>query len=111
MVIETLLADQTRLSCSIHAYCLMPDHLHYLLSPQRDGCSVLAFTQQFKGKTTNQSWSLGWQGRLWQPRSYDHILRSDEDWKHVAEYIVMNPVRKGLVSDWAEWKWSGLFID
>ncbi len=107
MIIETLLAEQSRLGCQISAYCLMPDHLHYMITPEREGCSVLRFTDQFKGKSTRLSWGLGWKGKLWQPRSYDHILHSDEDWRTVANYILMNPVRKGWVSEWEAWRWSG----
>jgi putative transposase len=108
LIVRTLLAEQDRLGCQVSAYCLMPNHLHYLITPVREGCSVLTFTDQFKGKSTHFSWGLGWRGKLWQSRSYDHILRSDENWKGVAEYILLNPVRKGWVSDWADWKWSGL---
>jgi REP element-mobilizing transposase RayT len=108
LMVKTLLAEQSRLGCHVSAYCLMPNHLHYLITPEREGCSVLTFTDQFKGKSTHLSWSLGWQGKLWQSRSYDHILRADEDWRKVAEYVLLNPVRKGWVGEWTEWRWSGL---
>lgn len=111
MVVNTLLLEQDRLAFRISAYCLMPDHLHYLITPNNEGCSVLRCTDQFKGKTTHLSWGLGWKNKLWQPRYYDHILTSDEDWKSVAEYILMNPVRKSWVTNWTDWKWSGLKVD
>ena len=107
MVIDTLQKEQERLHCSVFVYCLMPDHLHYLISPRQPGCSVLKFTEQFKGKTTNQSWSSGWHGKLWQPRYYDHIVRKEEDLEAFADYILANPYRKGLVSSPDEWPWSG----
>jgi putative transposase len=87
----------------------MPDHLHFLISPNQDGLSVLTFTNQFKGKTTNHSWGLGWQGKLWQPRFYDHIVRSNENLQAIAEYISANPVRQEIVSSPEEWPWSGSF--
>ena len=86
----------------------MPDHLHFLVRPQREGASVLKFTDQFKGKTTNRSWNLGWQGKLWQPRYYDHIVRQDESLRAIAGYILANPVRAGLVDSPDQWDWSGL---
>ncbi len=107
MVIDTLHSEQFRLNCRIFIYCLMPDHLHFLVSPIQDGVSVLTFTNQFKGKTTSLSWDLGWQGKLWQPRFYDHIVRADENLRAIAEYIIANPVRKELASTPEEWPWSG----
>jgi REP element-mobilizing transposase RayT len=109
MVIRRLHSEQTRLNCRVFVYCLMPDHLHFLISPNQDGVSILTFTNQFKGKTTNLSWDLGWQGKLWQPRFYDHIVRADENLRAIAEYIIANPVRKDLVSTPEDWPWSGSF--
>jgi putative transposase len=107
MIIDTLRFEQERLHCWIYTYCLMPDHLHFLINPAQEGVSVLDFTHQFKGKTTNFSWEIGWIGRLWQPRFYDHIVREEEDLLAIAEYILENPVRKGLVSSAEDWRWSG----
>lgn len=107
MIINVLRTEQARLGIIVYTYCLMPDHLHYLNSPQSDGKSVLTFNDQFKGKTTNQSWKLGWQGKLWQPRSYDHLVRAEEDLREIAKYILNNPVRAGLVTDAEQWPWSG----
>ena len=72
------------------------------------GCiSTLKFTDRYKGKTTNQSWTFGWRGKLWQPRYYDHIVRAEEDLRAIAEYILNNPVRKGLAERAADWPWGG----
>lgn len=107
MAVDLLLEEGARSDCRIVAYCLMPDHLHFIASPNRDGVSVLSFTERYKGKTTNQSWKLGWRGKLWQPRFYDHIVRSDERLEQIVEYILRNPERKGLVSPGGAWSWSG----
>ena len=106
-VLDILRREQMRLHCRVFTYCLMPDHLHFLVSPCKDGVSVLAFTDQYKGKTTNESWRLGWHGRLWQPRYYDHVVRDDERLAEIAQYILANPVRKGLVEQDEDWLWSG----
>jgi putative transposase len=106
-VIDVLVEEQHRQNCAVFTYCLMPDHLHFLVSPRQDGVSVLTFIDQFKGKATNRSWRAGWQGRLWQPRYYDHVVRTDENLIAIAKYILDNPVRKGLVVCAEEWPWSG----
>lgn len=68
-IVATLLAERLRLGMEVYAYCLLPDHLHVLIGPKENGRSMLTFMDQFKGKSTRVSWSYGWQGRLWQPRS------------------------------------------
>ena len=109
LVLDILRQEQERQSCSVFTYCLMPNHLHFLVSPDEDGISVLTFTERFKGKSTNFSWKLGWQGKLWQPRYYDHIVRTQENLLAIAEYILNNPVRQGLVEVHTDWMWSGHF--
>ena len=103
-----VLAEQAATSgCRVFSYCLMPDHLHFLVSPDRDGVSVLTFADRFKGKSTNRSWSVGHQGKLWEPRYHDHIVRKNEDLAEIARYILNNPVRKGLCDCAEAWTWSG----
>ncbi len=41
--------------------------------------------------------TLGLKGRLWQKGYYDRAVRKDEDVKHMARYVVQNPIRAGLV--------------
>ncbi len=107
LVVDTLREESLSCGCTVLTYCLMPDHLHFLAGPREDGRSLLLFINRFKGKTTNTAWRVGRSGRLWQPRFYDHALRSDENLRKVAEYIMLNPVRRGLVIHPEEWPWSG----
>jgi putative transposase len=107
LILDTLREEQERQNCAVFTYCLMPDHLHFLVSPRQNGISVLTFTDQYKGKATNRSWTVGWRGKLWQPRYYDHIIRAEEDLRAIAEYILYNPVRQNLVVRAEEWLWSG----
>ena len=107
-VIAALLAERLRAGCALYAYCLMPDHLHLLAAPASDDGSPFDLLRRFKGLTTRIAWSCGIAGRLWQPRCYDQVLRSDESIIRVAEYIINNPVRRGLVGDWQDYPWTGL---
>lgn len=97
LILRILREEEESQNCAVFTYCLMPDHFHFLVSPRQNGISVLTFTDQFKGKATNGSWGVGWRGKLWQPRYFDHIVRAEEDLVTIAEYILNNPVRKGLV--------------
>jgi REP element-mobilizing transposase RayT len=106
-MLDILREEQERQGCAVFTYCLMPDHLHFLVSPRKDGISVHKFTDQYKAKATNHSWTIGWRGKLWQPRYYDHIIRKEENLYRIAEYIMSNPVRKKLVACSEDWPWSG----
>ena len=88
----------------------MPDHLHLLCGVNNQEVSVLDFINQFKGKSTRIGWKYGIKGPLWQRRSYDHILRKEENLGEIAEYIVNNPVRRGIVENWEQYAFSG-YID
>ncbi|BAU72594.1 Transposase [Metapseudomonas furukawaii] len=50
-------------------------------------------------------------GRLWQKGFHDHALRSDEDVKTVARYVVANPLRAGLVERLADYPfWNAIWL-
>jgi hypothetical protein len=48
---------------------------------------------------------LGRKGRVWQDESFDRAVRSVENLRGKIEYIAANPVRAGLVSDPADYRW------
>jgi hypothetical protein len=56
---------------------------------------------------------LGRRGRLWQAESFDHVLRSSESLDAKMAYLLDNPVRLGLVREWAEypWLWRKPFVN
>ncbi|MGB5161465.1 MAG: transposase [Thermoanaerobaculia bacterium] len=85
--------------CTLAA-CLMPDHLHWLLS---DASRAQEAVSRFKSVSTRTSWSQGRHGKLWQRSFWDHVIRRQEDLKAVAEYIIQNPVRQGLVREAREY--------
>jgi REP element-mobilizing transposase RayT len=97
-VIGCLIQEKREHGFSIYAYCLMPNHLHMLLSPNQSGKSVSRFIGSVKSQTTRIAWKQDLKEKLWQGSFYDHVLRKDEDVRQTAEYILNNPVRKGLVS-------------
>jgi putative transposase len=91
---------------AIQACCVMPDHLHLLVSGQSDESDVMAFINTFK-QISGFAFKQRAGQRLWQHKSYDHILRPDEPWELVAYYIWMNPVRKALCAEPHDWLYSG----
>ncbi len=87
------------------AWVLMPDHLHWLFS-LRDG-SLARCLQLLKGKSAHAiNRERDRSEAVWQPGYYDHALRHEDATLQLAEYIVLNPVRAGLVAkvdDYAHW--------
>jgi putative transposase len=85
-------------SFSLHCFCFMPDHLHFLTEGISDDCDLVKFVDTFKQRTAYE-FRRSHRRQLWQTRFYDHILRSADAVEDVACYIWMNPVRKGLCAD------------
>jgi putative transposase len=101
-----------RLSASmrflVHAYCLMPDHVHLLVEGQLATSNLVKFVAHWK-QSTGYMFRRELPPRFWQRRFYDHILRETKDSEAVAWYIWMNPVRKGIVAEPHEYLFSGSF--
>jgi len=112
-VLKSLLSLREEGRIFLYCYCLMPDHLHIVLSPRvnyRGGCSenLSKILGNFKSYTTRLSWEYGIKGKLWQRSFYDHIGRKGEDLIAICNYILANPVRKGLVENPENWSYSCL---
>ncbi|KAF0134521.1 MAG: hypothetical protein FD145_539 [Candidatus Saganbacteria bacterium] len=108
LIIECLLAEKKNSGFKIFVYCLMPNHIHLLLSPYAQGISISRFIGAFKSKTTRLAWDFGIYGKLWQERFHDRIVRKNEALKTTGQYILDNPVRKGLAQKWQDYKYLGL---
>ena len=86
----------------LDAYVIMPNHLHGILAIIDDVNHKVALPtilQWFKTMTTNEYIrgvkQQGWQpfeGHLWQPSYWDHIVRDEADMWRLREYIRANPL-------------------
>lgn len=105
-VLRILFHSALTRSFSIHAYCLMPDHVHILAEGTNTTSNALEFIRNFK----QQSAFLFKQKTrqlLWEFSYYDFILRSTDSLVEVARYIWWNPVRKNLCHSPADHPFSG----
>jgi putative transposase len=103
---DLLTERATTTNTTIHAYCFMPDHLHLLLTPSEQ-TSIIDFVRAFKSLSARLAWQHGHVGKLWQEPFYDHFLRKDEELQKHIEYILTNPVRRGIVSEWRQYPFLG----
>lgn len=88
------------------AFCVMPDHVHILMSPSRS-CDVPTFVGQFKNLAQRRAWTLGVRGAFWQHSFHDRALRHEDDVATAVRYILNNPVRAGLAHSSSEYPFSG----
>lgn len=90
------------------AYCFMPDHLHLLLHGEDDKSNLKKFVSIYKQKS-GYWFKKSYKENLWHISYYDHVLRKEENIENVSMYILENPIRKGLVSDYREYPFSRSF--
>ena len=91
---------------AIIAYVFMPDHLHLLVEGKRDDADLKSFAHLAKQKS-GYAHARSYHRRLWQPSYYDRVIRDDEETWDVIRYIVMNPVRAGIVKDFRLYPFLG----
>ena len=95
-----------RFSCSVHAYCLMTNHVHLLLTPHTaDACALLMknLGQCYVQRVNHR---LGRTGTLWEGRFHSSLATSDHYVLACYRYIERNPIRAGMVTAAAEYPWS-----
>jgi REP element-mobilizing transposase RayT len=105
-VIETLKKSAPLYGYRLIAYSLLPDHLHILVQAEENPKDLRNFVRAFKSYSTKET-----ARKLWQRGFYEHILRKEEKTIEVAEYILNNPVRKGLVEKMEDYPWSEFVLN
>ena len=92
------------------AFVVMPDHVHWLVQLKSGSLEHLVHSlKAYTARCLNEY--LGRGGQVWQKGFHDHAIRRDEDLPGVARYIVMNPVRGGLVKSVREYSlWDAVWV-
>ena len=108
---ELLLHTLARYQIDCPAYCLMPDHGHFLwvgADPYADQTKASTFFRRHWNLLLSKA------GFELQRQAYDHVLRAEERaqgaFDAVASYILENPVRASLVDHWPTYVFSGAII-
>lgn len=101
-----LLREQVRLRrVSILEYCLMPNHIHLVAVPEDRGGLARALAETHRRYAQRTNFCHGWRGHLWQERFWSFPM-DDVSLRAVARYVLLNPVRAGLVRRAEEWPFS-----
>ena len=91
----------------LHAYCLMPNHFHFLMERREVPLSfILKRVEQIYAQRFNKRYEST--GHLFEGRFKSKICKDDTHFKTVSRYVHRNPVRASLVNSPEEWRWSGV---
>jgi REP element-mobilizing transposase RayT len=95
----------------LHAAVVMPDHVHLIYTPLTDlqrqlVVSLAEIMKAIKGSSAHAiNRQLERHGTVWQEESFDHVLRSSESLDEKITYVLENPMCRGLVKNWHEYRW------
>jgi putative transposase len=94
------------MQCALHAYCLMTNHIHLLLTPSSPhACAML---MRNLGQRYVQYFNRRYQrsGTLWEGRYHSCLVDSGSYVIACHRYIERNPVRAGMVQSAGDYRWS-----
>jgi len=77
-------------------FIVMPNHVHLLAVFQNDTSMLKQVTSWKQFTATKLNRSTGGRGRFWQQDGFDHLVRSEEQYRHFQHYIANNPQKSGL---------------
>jgi len=104
--LEHLAEQAKKHGCAVHAYCLMTNHVHLLLTPSKVesvGLLMKGLGQryvQYINRTYRRS------GTLWEGRFRSCLVQEEHYVLACYRYIELNPLRAGMVEHPAEYRWS-----
>jgi len=88
-------------------WVVMPNHVHVILWPMPNHCLTTILQGRKRRTAREANRILGTTGQpFWQPESYDHWIRNDEEKARIRRYIRNNPVKAGLCRTAEEWRWG-----
>lgn len=104
--LDKLKAAAAKHGCAIHAYVLMTNHVHLLMTPESE--AAIGKTMQTLGRYYVQYYNYRYHrtGTLWDGRYRATLIDTETYLLVCMRYIELNPVRAGMVSHPLEYRWS-----
>lgn len=105
-VVEEVILHFHGVRYNLHAWCLMPNHVHVLVAMHEVSSlsSILHTWKSYSAKRANAL--LGRSEVFWAPEYFDRFIRNEEHYENAVHYIQSNPVKAGLCRDPADWRFS-----
>ncbi len=108
--------SQARGPFDLIAWVILPEHFHALIDPREGDISKvlqsikISFAKKYITKHKEP-------GAIWQSSFWDHAIRDEDDFRRHLDYIHLNPVKHGYVTNPFDWphssimKFKGLYSD
>ena len=91
----------------IWCYCLMPNHVHVIITPSDKDGLRRTFADAHRRYTGYINARMRVTGHLWQGR-FGSVVMDEDHLFHAVRYVSLNPVRAGLVERAQDWRWSSV---
>lgn len=92
--------------CAIHAYCLMTNHVHLLLTPHNNDAAGELMKRLGQRYVQYINRTYGRSGTLWEGRFRSCLMQTEDYLLSCYRYIELNPVRAQIVAHPADYRWS-----
>jgi putative transposase len=99
----------------IHAWVILPEHLHCVMELPPDDADYavrwrlikMGFSKSIppKERRSEVRQKRGERG-IWQRRYWEHLIRDEADYRAHMDYVHINPVKHGCVSRVSDWPYS-----
>lgn len=105
-IVEDALLHHDGAHYRLHAWCVMPNHVHVLATINRDADlgRIVRGWKSFSARLINEH--RGRNGRLWAADYFDRYMRDGDHYETSKRYVEMNPVKAGLCAAPHDWRWS-----
>ena len=101
----------SRYGISVHAYCLMTNHIHFLVTPEtKDSISrTMQVVGSRYGYYLNKSYKRT--GTVWEGRHKSSLIQSERYLLTCMRYIELNPVVASMVAKPEQYRWSSYLVN
>lgn len=109
VIIRHLFETKTVYEAGVHAFCILPTHIHLITTTGPRGLS--RFMQSFKSNSAKEirAMNLPYASRFcWQSGFYDEWIRDERQQTAAIAYVQGNGMKHGLVKEIMDWPWSSL---
>lgn len=109
--LELLEDASQRYGVSVHAYCLMTNHIHLLVTPENK--TAISNSMKVAGSRYAQYMNKNYKrtGTLWEGRHRSSLVQSEKYLMSCYRYIELNPVNANMVKRPDEYKWSSYRVN
>ena len=109
--LDQLQRQSKKFGCRIHAYCMMTNHVHLLVTPESTDGSSLMMKNLGQCYVQYVNRSYGRTGTLWEGRFKSCLAQNEQYALACYRYIELNPVRAGMVKYPQEYPWSSYAVN